>query len=124
MQRAANTAGVAARIRVDSKDNKYEPTVRALGKIFKAYIVEDAGYIEQNVHSFVHTCASRARDHPDAVPEFTTWAVRSFEDYWYQRLSCKLVSGNAIMFRTARAKCLQRSRGLAGQAFRSGSGGM
>ena len=36
VQRAANTAGVAARIRVDSKDNKYEPTVRALGKIFKA----------------------------------------------------------------------------------------
>ena len=124
VQRAANTAGVAARLRVDSKDNKYEPTVRALGKIFKAYIVEDAGYIEQNVHSFFHTCALRACDYPDAVPEFTTWAVRSFDDYWYQRLSCKLVSGNAIMFRTARAKCLERSRGLAGRAFRSGSGGM
>lgn len=106
MHQAAHTAGFVVHLREDDKISKYTPAAQLLGASFFPLAIEDAGFFGKSVHNFVSKCKARAGDYEFSLPESTTWAARSFSDYWYQRLSCKLVTGNAAMFRKVRVRCL------------------
>ena len=74
-------------------------------------MIEDAGFLHKNVHDFVKMCAARADEYEESVPEFTTWATKTYSDYWYQRLSRSCVVGNAQMF-FERWGSVKQSRGF------------
>ena len=104
---AARMAGVAAERRAGSKVRKYYDICWVNRLVFVPLVMEDTGFIHKRLHDFIRTCAMRAGDYEEAVPEFVNWAVRTYEDYWYHRLSCSLVTSNAQMFKTARAKVVR-----------------
>lgn len=91
-------AGLVAERRAAQKTGKYSEPSRRLGWVFVPLVMEDSGFLHSLVHDLIRYCASRADNYEESVPEFTTWATKTFSGYWYQRMSRSIVAGSARIF--------------------------
>jgi hypothetical protein len=48
------------------------------GLTFQPLIFETSGFLDKSVLDFLSLAETRAADVPNPIPEFTTWAARSF----------------------------------------------
>ena len=91
------TAGAAAAETKKQKNNKYLGACKAINAHFYPLIFETSGFIDKSVFDLIAQISGSLPNQAEHIPEFTTWAAPTFNNYWLQRISIAVRGGSAEM---------------------------